>query len=194
MMDRRLAAVVRENAEWVDLVCRAHGRPTTFTPELWRTARRSPPFYPDAETLRPAVRPAAVLDGVDSGPGCSVKDSFADLDLTPHGFQVLFDATWICRPAGSAPGRAMWPVIRSPIVEDPTVTAFGGPEGSVVAHLSGDVVGLSNLQGPWGPAVAAIAGAFPDRAIVGYEQQLPAALRLGFESLGPLRVWHRPAA
>src|SRR3954447_21545863 len=153
MMDHRLAAAVRENAEWVDLVCRAHGLPTTFTPDCWHTARRSPPFYPDAETLRPGVAPSAVLEDIETGPGCTVKDSFADLGLSPLGFQVLFDATWICRPAGPAPGPVTWRVIPSPIVEDPTVTAFGGPGGSVVAHLSGDVVGLSNLRGPWVPAV-----------------------------------------
>ena len=194
MMDHRLAAAVRENAEWVDLVCRAHGLPTTFTPDRWHTARRSPPFYPDAETLRPGVPPAVVLDGIATGPGCTVKDSFADLDLAPRGFQVLFDATWICRPAGPAPGPMTWPAIPSSIVEDPTVTAYGGLDGSVVAHLSGDVVGLSNLRGPWAPALASIAAAFPDRAIVGYEQDLSDALRLGFEPLGPLRVWQRSAA
>jgi hypothetical protein len=131
MMDHRLAAAVRENAEWVDLVCRAHGLPTTFTPDCWHTARRSPPFCPDAETLRPGVAPSAVLEDIETGPG-----------------------------------------------------------GSVVAHLSGDVVGLSNLRGPWVPALASIAAAFPDRAIVGYEQHLADPLRLGFEPLGPLRVWH----
>ena len=31
---------------------------------------------------------------VDGSPGCAVKDSFATLDLAPHGFDALFDATW----------------------------------------------------------------------------------------------------
>jgi hypothetical protein len=33
-------------------------------------------------------------------PGCSVKDSFATLDLTSHGFVELFTAQWILRPPG----------------------------------------------------------------------------------------------
>ncbi|WP_239135543.1 hypothetical protein [Actinoplanes derwentensis] len=133
-----------------------------------------------------------MLDGIDIGPGCSVKDSFADLDLAPRGFEALFDATWIWRPPDPVLIPVTWLVVSSSIVEDPTVTVFGGPDGSVVAHLSGDVVGLSNLQGPRASAVAAIAGAFPGRAIVGYEQDLRDAVRLGFEPLGPLRVWQRP--
>jgi hypothetical protein len=70
---------------------------------------------------------------------------------------------------------------------------MAGSDPLSLAHLSGSVVGLSNLQGPWAPAVAAIAAAFPDGAIVTYDQQLPEALQLGFEPLGPLRVWSRPS-
>ncbi|HWS38783.1 MAG TPA: hypothetical protein VN408_39350 [Actinoplanes sp.] len=191
MIDHRLAAAVRENAAWVDLVCRGRGLPTAFTPERWHTTRRSPPFYPDAETLRPGVTAAVVLAGVDTGPGCSVKDSFADLDLAPLGFTVLFSATWIWRPAGPGSEPVTWWATRSPIVADPSVTAFGGPDGSVVAHLDGDVVGLSNLTGRWEPAVAAIATAFPDRPIVGYDRDPAAASECGFTPLGPLRVWGR---
>ena len=103
-------------------------------------------------------------------------------------------SAWNSFAAGPPPGPVTWPVIPSPIVEDPTVITFGGVDGSVVAHLSGDVVGLSNLRGPWVTALASIGAAFPDRAIVGYEQDLSDALRLGFEPLGPLRVWRRSAA
>ncbi|WP_229758862.1 hypothetical protein [Peterkaempfera bronchialis] len=53
--------------------------------------------------------PDDFLPGVDTAsPGCSVKDSFATLDLTSYGFGVLFHAQWIHRPAGlpvaAAPG------------------------------------------------------------------------------------------
>ncbi|MET0423371.1 MAG: hypothetical protein ABW046_05825 [Actinoplanes sp.] len=195
-MDPRLAAAVRENAEWCDLYCRAHRLPVSSDAKLWHTARRSPPYYPDAVTLDPATTEADVLGPIDSGPGCSVKDSFATLDLTPYGFRVLFEATWIHRPAGPPGTGETWRrTAASDMPDDRSVTVFAGAEGRVVAHRSGDVIGLSNLAGDaWGPAVAAIAAAFPGMPIVGYEQaeDLPGAYAVGFVPLGPLRVWLRP--
>lgn len=91
------------NAAWCDAVCRAHGVSTHYAGEsLWAGARRTPPMYPDAVTLEPAVSAGSVVRGVDiASPGCSVKDSFADLDLGGDGFEVLFEAQWIHRPAGA---------------------------------------------------------------------------------------------
>ncbi len=194
-MDPRVAAAVRENAEWVDLVCRAHGVPAGFGARVWHAARRSPLFYPDAETLDPAATADEVLAGVDAGPGCTVKDSFAALDLGPYGFRVLFEAEWIHRPAAGPDGASTWTRTGAGVPDDPSVTAFEGPGGRVVAHLSGDVVGLSNLTGgAWPEAVNAIAAAFPGRPIVGYESgdDLAGAHRVGFVSTGALRVWINP--
>ena len=64
--------------------------------------QRSPDGYPDAVTLSPRAKAHAVLGRVEGGAGCSVKDSFAVLDLEPWGFHVLFDATWIRRSAAEA--------------------------------------------------------------------------------------------
>jgi hypothetical protein len=36
-----------------------------------------------------------LLSRIDSSPGCTIKDSFASLDLSTEGFRVLFDAQWI---------------------------------------------------------------------------------------------------
>ncbi|MFF0288669.1 hypothetical protein [Streptomyces sp. NPDC005262] len=52
----------------------------------------------DAEAV-PGPLAARIVTTV---PGASMKDSFADLDLTEAGFHVLFEAQWIHRPA-SAP-------------------------------------------------------------------------------------------
>lgn len=38
--------------------------------------------------------------------GASVKDSFAGLDLTEAGFEVLFEARWIHRPAAAGTDRS----------------------------------------------------------------------------------------
>ncbi|MGE7387361.1 hypothetical protein ACQKM2_17955, partial [Streptomyces sp. NPDC004126] len=91
------AAAARNNAEW----CAAVSRSGHFRDALWCSPHRTPPLYPDAVTLTPGATAAEVLAGVNTAaPGCSVKDSFAALDLAPAGFEVLFGAQWIHRPAG----------------------------------------------------------------------------------------------
>jgi hypothetical protein len=96
---RRAAAA--NNAGWCDAVCRTHGIVASLTPKAWLSPRRPPPYYPDAVTLDPSATTADVLTGIDSkSPGCSVKDSFGTLDLTSAGFEQLFTAQWIQRPAG----------------------------------------------------------------------------------------------
>ncbi len=72
-------------------------------------------FYPDVVTLVPELSVPELLDRVDGGAGCSIKDSFASLDLTAAGFRVLFDAEWIMRPlrgGRSAPSDPTWRVVR----------------------------------------------------------------------------------
>jgi hypothetical protein len=56
-----------------------------------------------------------LLDRIDSSPGCSIKDSFASMDLTTSGFTVLLDAQWIVRtPKATRPITAdrSWTVVR----------------------------------------------------------------------------------
>lgn len=103
------------NATWCDGVCRGVGLPTRWSPDVWSAGRRSPLGYPDAVTLRRGLAVSTVLAGVDDGPGCSIKDSFADLDLAPAGFRVLFEATWIRRPeptTGASP-TLTWAEVRT---------------------------------------------------------------------------------
>ncbi len=203
----------RNNARWCDAVCRAQGIGTAFTDDVWIALRRSPPFYPDAVTLTPAATADEVLRDIDTSAGCSVKDSFATLDLAPYGFRVLFDAEWIRLDAPPAPpGDPAWRAVRDPadfdrwetgtvfrpaLLHEPGVTFFLGTDGGVIANRTGDVVGLSNLfthgdpDRAWAAAVHAIAAHHPGRPIVGYESDddLAAAHRAGFTPDGPLRVW-----
>ena len=204
---------VRNNALWCDAVCRAHGLGTTFTDDVWSALRRSPPYYPDAVTLTPAATADEVLRGIDTSSGCSVKDSFASLDLSGHGFHVLFDAEWfrLDEPPADAAGPA-WTVVRDPagfarwevgevfrpaLLDEPGVTFLHGPDGAVIANRTGAVVGLSNLvvrgdpDRAWAAAVRAVAAHHPGLPIVGYDSgdDLAAARRAGFTTTGPLRVW-----
>lgn len=94
-------AAARNNAEWCTAMSRTHGSTGEFGAHAWAAASRTPLYYPDAVTLAPGADRAALMSRIDTvAPGASVKDSFADLDLTEAGFEVLFEAQWIHRPAG----------------------------------------------------------------------------------------------
>jgi hypothetical protein len=113
-------SAARNNAGWCDTVCRTHGIVGAFTLDQWTSPVRTPPRYPDAITLTRGVPGPTLLATVDrASPGCSVKDSFADVDLTPFGFEVLFDAEWI-RYAPTE--RAGWPN------ENPGFSVMSTPE------------------------------------------------------------------
>lgn len=119
-MDDLVAAAVIDNARWCHLVCATHGITGRFDADAWVTARRSPPWYPDAITLAADVPAEALLARIDRSVGCSVKDSFATLDLTDAGFEVLFDAEWIARVARRLatppldPGTLRWERVKAP--------------------------------------------------------------------------------
>jgi len=105
------------NAEWCDLVCRSHAIRGTFGQDAWTSPTRTPPFYPDAVTLRPDVSVPDLLARIDTSPGCSIKDSFASLDLTSFGFSPLFDAAWTVRratPGRPPPATLRWDAVRDP--------------------------------------------------------------------------------
>ncbi|MEU7784294.1 hypothetical protein [Amycolatopsis sp. NPDC049159] len=176
---------VAENASWCDLVCGGQ-----FRPRAWTSPTRTRAYYPDAVTLTRDATAADVLPYIDDSAGCSVKDSFATLDLP--GFSVLFEATWLaCGPGVPEPG---WHRTASPL--GPSVALLSHGEHQVVAHRGDGVAGLSNFSGApqaWPGAVAAVAAAFPGVPVVGYEHgdTLRHALDHGARSLGPLRVWVR---
>ena len=119
MTGELINAAVRNNAEWCDLVCRTHGITGTFHTDAWTSSHRTPPLYPDAVTLTPTADADGLLARIDTSGGCSVKDSFANLDLHPHGFHVLFDAQWIVRAPSTpapAPTDVQWQSVRDPEV------------------------------------------------------------------------------
>jgi hypothetical protein len=146
---------VRDNAWWCDLVVRTHGIAGRTDPDAWTSPHRTPPGYPDAVTLRPGVDAAGLLSRVDTTvPECSVKDSYADLDLSAHGFRELFAATWIGHAGDggrASPGPASWsrvtdarglrrweagwghtaaePLYRPDLLRTPQVTVLGAWDG-----------------------------------------------------------------
>ncbi|GGO68693.1 hypothetical protein [Nonomuraea cavernae] len=178
----------RNNAEWCEAVCRTHGITGVFGPRAWTSPVRTPLYYPDAVTLSPEATAGDVLDAVDQGPGASVKDSFATLDLRPAGFEVLFEAQWIHRPAPdreTGHAEVVWEVVRDPATlaaweracfpgEDgglfrpellirPDLAVLAGRLGGElvcgsVLNLSGRVAGVSNVFAHGCPEDTAWAG------------------------------------
>lgn len=129
-------AAARNNAEWCAAMSRSHGLAGEFGPQAWTAPVRTPLYYPDAVTLTPGADPAALTARIDTTtPGASVKDSFADLDLSEAGCHVLFEAQWIHRPASApavAPVRA-WDVARDP--DTLRAWALAWDEGNGTADL-----------------------------------------------------------
>jgi hypothetical protein len=169
-MDDRVAAAADNNARWCDIVCRSHGISTALMPGHWVARQRAPRFYPDAVTRSADAPPADVLELADDGPGCSVKDSFAALELAPLGFEVLFEAQWIFRePAPGTGAAASWSVVeteadliewtaafgdagtpRPELLHDPSVRILAardhdGIGAGAIANRTGSVVGVSNV-------------------------------------------------
>ncbi|MFI5913309.1 hypothetical protein [Dactylosporangium sp. NPDC051541] len=125
------AAAARNNAVWCAAVCRSHGIAGTFGDSAWCSARRPPPYFPDAVTLRPDAVPADFLPAIDTAsPASSIKDSFAALDLTADGYTELFSAQWIHRAAGlpvpPAPALRVSPVVTESRLGDWQAAWHGG--------------------------------------------------------------------
>jgi len=139
-------------------------------------------------TLVGGVSPDVLLRLVDRGRGCSMKDSFGDLDLAPAGFEILFRAEWLRLPGGAvAPAWGPWsrvetpsalerwesawgpspvdgPFFRPTLLAESTVAvlARGGgdrPVAGAVACLSPSVIGLTNVFHESGDLESAFAGA-----------------------------------
>lgn len=237
-VDIRWTRAARNNAEWCDAVCRAHGRPGRFDDRLWLNVAPVPAFYPNVVTLTAEGAEAALeaLSHLDLPGRWGVKDSFATLDLAARGFDLLMTAQWIHLDATTPPPdtspREPWRTVRTPSELEGWEAAWSHlPEGTlpspgasvfppallqeegVVFFAAGDaarplaggiasraagVVGLSNTflaEGApprlYAELLARIRTCFPGLPVVGYEhgEELDTWRGLGFESVGPLRVW-----
>lgn len=111
-------SAARNNAELCDAVLAAHDIAGTFVSDCWYSRDELPELYPNLVTLSPRFDPAGIaflnIDGV-----WAVKDSFATLDLTPHGFAPIVEATWLCHPGSAAAvhrGEVVWEQVQSPAV------------------------------------------------------------------------------
>ncbi|MFD3662313.1 hypothetical protein ACFWVF_17175 [Streptomyces sp. NPDC058659] len=162
IVDAVLGDAVRNNAEWCQAMCRAHGHPGAFGPRAWTNARRTPLYYPDAVTLTEDADVKDVLSGIDhTTPGASVKDSFARLDLASEGFRLLFEAGWIHRPAGlpAQPVTGEWRPVRTPEELAAWALAWSGDDADDAALFRPELLA--------DPATTIVAGYAADGRILG---------------------------
>ncbi|WUC17365.1 hypothetical protein OG256_46445 [Streptomyces sp. NBC_00564] len=153
-------AAARNNAEWCAAMCRSHGVAGEFGLQAWAAPVRTPLYYPDAVTLAPNSDPLALAARIDaSSPGASVKDSFADLDLTGIGFQVLFEAQWMHRPPGAPAitSDLAWSVAGTPDTLHAWACAWDDGDGNA---------GLFRPELLKDPATFVLAGHSPDGRVV----------------------------
>jgi hypothetical protein len=149
------------NAAWCDLVCRTHGIEAELDAVAWTSRSRTPPLYPDAVTLVADVEIPDLLARIDDSPGCSIKDSFASLDLARYGFRALFDAQWIVRAPTATDlitADPQWTVVRD-------VDAFAAWEAAWRAHHGQSAVLRAELL--HNPAVTVVAAQVNDRIVGG---------------------------
>jgi hypothetical protein len=176
-MDPRLLLAVDASRRWYDDVFELHGIPVRVEDGLWSALGRPPPYHSAAKTLEPGVELDRVLRAVAHLEHCSVADSFGDLALERHGFDLLFEATWVHRSAPPDPAVTLppgWSQVEAPaaLAEWSTAHDYDGvlppavlqhPRfrvlachrdgllvGGGVTHAGGAVVGLSNA---WGAGV-----------------------------------------
>ncbi len=104
----KLAA--RNNADWCQSVCQAHGVPGEFLPTVWINRAIPPPYHPNLIVISPAGDPEKIGESIRElvdlrlPPKWSIKDSFSTLAPEKLGFDLLFEASWIWRdpaPVGS---------------------------------------------------------------------------------------------
>src|SRR5687768_6985463 len=125
MIDLSTAAqkAAYNNAVWCNTVCSAHQNPGVFEQDIWFTTRPSPRFYPNAVTLTQSTdhQIETVNRLIDGGSleQFAVKDSYLNLDLTPYGFNSLFEAQWIWQDfdtplPDSQMGDFCWSIVKEP--------------------------------------------------------------------------------
>lgn len=175
-----LAAAVDSSRRWYDGIFALHGLPAWSDGRLWTARAAPPPFHSAVKTLVAGVDAATVLRAMEPYPRGSVADSFGELDLHAHGFELLIDSTWVGRPgATGASWPSGWVVVRDAALLDdwcrrhdyagvlpPAVLrgdefrvlarlAAGVPVAGAVVHDAGPVAGQSNLWSSGDPLTPA---------------------------------------
>lgn len=169
--DQRLLSAISASRRWYEMTFALHGRAFREEGHVWVALDDPPPFHSSAMTLSPSLDPDVVAAVAARATAHSVADTFADVGLGPHGYTVLFEATWVHapRPRRRVSRPEGWSVVDSALVLDawsaehdyvgvlpasvldlPEVDVLarfdrGQMTAGAVVHAGGSAVGLSNV-------------------------------------------------
>ena len=170
-MDDRITAAIANNVALYESVFRAHRLRFQRKGQFWHAIDPAPAWYSDAIALVPYAHVDTVMAALAKRPIASIKDSFADLDLSPAGFCELFAAQWIYHPASDhiALRTLTWRRAETPadmaryrelhgsadslidnLLADPALAFYLGKRGievlaGVLFNQSGPDLGISNV-------------------------------------------------
>jgi len=193
-MNEQVDTAVLNNIRWCEIVCETHGIVGISGENMWQTASKAPTYYPDLITSSRNVTVEEIADRIKNKEAAFVKDSFANLDLSTLGFEILLAAEWIYHepltdlnsvPSGwslvqTDNGLSDWTlahgsgdVIRPGLLERRDVKIFKcekkGVSGGFIAALGAEAVGISNV--------------FSNGALVELWSDIPKAASLEFPGL-----------
>ncbi|MBB3113108.1 hypothetical protein FHS18_005211 [Paenibacillus phyllosphaerae] len=190
---------VLNNIIWCGIVCETHGLTPISSERIWGLLSKAPELYPDIITSSRQVTSDEVNNFIGNREVISIKDSFANLNMVPYGFEVLFDAEWICHDpvAGGDPVHTEWAVVsteedfakwtyasglqevlKPTLLERKDVKIFlheyNGERSGFIANLSANAIGISNVFSNsnikiWSDIAPMISRYFPGIKMVGYE-------------------------
>jgi hypothetical protein len=76
---------------------------------IWSALDTPPPLHSDVVVVEPGASADRVLARLDGRVRRGVKDSFANMDLSGEGMDLLFAATWVHRKSQQSPPRTRPP-------------------------------------------------------------------------------------
>lgn len=118
-MDEFVIKAAQNNADWCEIVCRAHEIPGEFLEGIWINQHEVPAFYPNAVTIKPLVNNDVngIIETLKNIPleTYAIKDSFNELPADKIGCKTLFEADWITySPSELIPASTIegWTIIK----------------------------------------------------------------------------------
>ncbi|WP_108813935.1 hypothetical protein [Loktanella sp. Alg231-35] len=214
----------QNNADWYAMMWDIRGLRYLRDAHGFRAIDPPPPYHSWVTAIQGAPIAQLIAPLLDR-PGFGVKDASGQFDLSDLALRRLISASWLWHPPDAGAETHGWEQITTPAAlarwevawrdsspadqrqfpdailarEDVSLWGRKAPQGydaGVIANLSEDCVGLSNLFGTKArPAATALCAGFGGGLpLVGYEwcDDLTTALASGWKSTGDLAVWVKP--
>lgn len=179
-----------------------HHVPTLSEGGMWVAQGSPPAFYPDLISEEKFAAVSAVVDSLRGRATCSVKDSWATLDLSGEGFIELFTAEWIYRDPEHSDGTGLdWTIVTeleqldewetaaelrglvtAGLLAEPSLRVLLARRedkiaGGATTNTSDSVVGLSNVFAVLNDDLAVVWGDLP----VVVDRSFPGRPLVGYE-------------